>query len=356
MWIDIWQRCMCNIYSTLIHGMCGKRARPWKPMFMDACDATPVHNSNIDDPIGYKEAKRSLFPTDRASNHCFSLIPHPKTTNDFEVSKVICNEKNQHHQPASAVLPSVWKFWSFWFSLAPREWCETLDNVLWLPKRSSAWVSWFLVCIFNPVACSRMLAERIWSPSTLFDAWQRQGWVKPGCLISWQIFGSCFIINHWFSYIETAFFGRAVPLMNEMISGEAVAFKHWKPFHWQASASSMGWRLLVSLSNKIYIISLSLYCHILSYSYVLRRRTPLLWQPVRAPLGGPPPKSISCMYELYGCTVMQCNGTTTYYHCPLPLSTTHSPQGVGYTMGWGGSGVSNTTVSHINTQVLARHV
>ncbi len=244
--------------------------------------------------------------------------------------------------------PSVWKFWSFWFSLTPREWCETLDNVLWLPKRSSAWVSWFLVCIFNPVACSRMLAERIWSPSTSFDAWQRQGWVKPGCLISWQIFGSCFIINHWFS--------------SKLPSSER--FRWWMKWFraklWLLSTGNpfTGKHLLHQWDDgfswvyqTIFILSLSLYCHILSYFYVLRRRTPLLWQPVMAPLGGPPPKSISCMYELYGCTVMQCTvmvllpTTTAHYH--YLLLTVHRGWGIPWV--GGGSGVSNTTVSHINT-------
>jgi len=65
-------------------------------MFMDACDATPVYNSNIDidDPIGFEEAKRSLFPRCGASNSLLLSHPSPKKqTNDFEVSKVICNEK-----------------------------------------------------------------------------------------------------------------------------------------------------------------------------------------------------------------------------------------------------------------------
>ena len=55
-------------------------------MFMDACDATPVY--------GYEEAKRSLFPRCGASNSLLLSHPSPKKqTNDFEVSKVICNEK-----------------------------------------------------------------------------------------------------------------------------------------------------------------------------------------------------------------------------------------------------------------------
>ena len=75
-------------------------------MFMDACDATPVYNSNIDidDPIGYEEAKRSLSPRCGASNSLLLSHPSPKNKQmTLRYPKSFVMRKHQHDQPASAV-------------------------------------------------------------------------------------------------------------------------------------------------------------------------------------------------------------------------------------------------------------
>lgn len=175
-------------------------------MFMDACEATPVYNSNIDIDV--------------------SLIPSPKKqTNDFEVSKVICNEKT-----------STWSTGKCCLFCPVSETVEASDSLGPPGKYAKLWTMSFgsrsalmleypdSLCIFNPVACSRMLVERIWSPSTVRDAWQTMI-VNPGCLISWQIFGILLHHESWFSQkllsSEERFGWWIKPW------GETVAFKHF---------------------------------------------------------------------------------------------------------------------------------